>query len=97
MHDYPQRQFDRCTENRSNTAMDMIRRMYSDAGYTAPNVIFWNVRTSSGVPVKMGENGVALVSGFSPSVMKNLLSGEITPERIMLKTLLDARYERVVI
>jgi len=90
-------QFDHCTENRSNTAMDMIKDQYGKAGYDMPNIIFWNVRTSSGVPVKMGENGVALVSGFSPSVMKNLLSGEITPERIMLKTLLDARYERVVI
>jgi hypothetical protein len=90
-------QFDHCIENKSNTAMDMIRRMYSETGYTVPNVIFWNVRTSSGVPVKAGEGGVALVSGFSPSVMKNLLSGEITPEKIMLKTLLDPRYERVVI
>ena len=90
-------QFDECMERPNNTAMDMIKRMYEEHFYTVPNVVFWNVRTSSGFPVKITENGTALVSGFSPSIMKNLLTGEMRPDKVMLKTLLDPRYERVVI
>jgi hypothetical protein len=90
-------QFDQCIQNPSNTAFDMIQRMYAEAGYKIPNVVFWNLRTSSGIPVKITTQGTALVSGFSPSIMKNLLSGEMRPDRVMLKTLLDPRYERVVI
>lgn len=77
------------------TAMEMIRVMYTQAGYTMPNVIFWNLRTSSGIPAKYDESGVALVSGFSPSVMTGLLSGEINPIRVMLNILESDRYSRV--
>ena len=80
-------QFDRCVYGSSKSAMDMIRSMYSSAGYTVPNVIFWNLRTSTGVPVKSTESGVALVSGFSPSIMKTLLGGNTNPMKVMLSTL----------
>lgn len=90
-------QFDSCIYNSENSAIEMIRRQYREAGYEIPNVVFWNVSTREGVPVKVTDSGVALVSGFSPSIMKGLLSGDITPRNVMLKTLLDPRYERVVI
>lgn len=90
-------QFDQCMDKPSNTAMDMIRRMYGEHFYKIPNVVFWNLRSSSGIPVKITESGTALVSGFSPSIMKNLLTGDMRPDKIMLKTLMDPRYERVVI
>jgi hypothetical protein len=75
----------------------MIKRKYAQSGYAVPNVVFWNLRTSYGVPAKTTTQGVALVSGFSPSVMKNLLGGELRPDKVMLKTLNSERYERVVI
>lgn len=90
-------QFDESIEHPNATAMDMIRGKYSAHGYPVPNVVFWNVRYSVGVPVKTNALGVALVSGFSPSVMKNLLGGELNPIKVMLKTLNSERYERVVI
>ena len=89
-------QFDRCVYGSSKSAMDMIRNMYSSAGYTVPNVIFWNLRTSTGVPAKSTESGVALVSGFSPSIMKTLLGGNTNPMKVMLATLNSDRYNRVV-
>ncbi len=88
-------QFDACTKNNDDSVMDMIKRKYNRYGYTVPGVIFWNLRTSSGVPVKSTESGVALVSGFSPSVMTNILGGEFTPMSIMLKTLNSERYNIV--
>lgn len=88
-------QFDSCVTNYSDTAFEMISSVYSEAGYEMPRIIFWNLRTSSGVPVKFDQKGTALVSGFSPSVMMSLLSGEMNPLRIMFNTLNKERYERV--
>lgn len=90
-------QFDRCVQNPNNSAMDMIRDMYARHGYAVPNVIFWNLRTGSGVPVKFDERGVALVSGFSPSLMKSLLNGDLTPMKMMLSILESERYSKVTI
>lgn len=91
-------QFDACVSRNDDDALAMIDRMYQDAGYTRPNVIFWNVRTSSGVPVKVDQRGTALVSGFSPSIMKAVLACEdMTPKAVVLKTLNGARYEAVVL
>jgi hypothetical protein len=45
--------------------------------------------------VKFNESGTALVSGFSPAIVKPLLSGDMdsfTPEAVMLKTIMDDRY-----
>lgn len=88
-------QFDQCAQFPGATALEMIRVKYAQAGYTLPNVIFWNVRTSEGVPVKINNYGVALVSGFSPSIMTQLLGGEMSPMGIMLKTLLSDRYKDI--
>lgn len=85
-------QFDNCVRH-DDSAIEMIRRKYEDAGYTVPNVVFWNLNAHDNVPVKFNEQGTALVSGFSPSVMKGILSGaEMTPEAIMLATIDIPRY-----
>lgn len=91
-------QFDQCMHNSDDTAIRMIRRMYSEAGYEMPAIVFWNVRTSSGVPVKHNKNGVALVSGFSPSIVKSVLETspeEFSPAGIVMTTLMSPRYERI--
>jgi hypothetical protein len=90
-------QFNQCVRNHSESAMEMIRRMYEEAGYTLPNIVFWNLRTSHGVPVKISESGVALVSGFSPSIMKNVLSKDLNPLNVVYQTLDNERYSTVVI
>ena len=88
-------QFNQCVEH-DDTAMQMIRRKYAEAGYEVPNVVFWNLNASYGnAPVKFDESGAALVSGFSPAVVKPLLSGDLdgfTPETVMMKTIMDDRY-----
>jgi hypothetical protein len=93
-------QFDQCVREPSATALTMIEKMYREAGYTKPQVVFWNLRTSAGVPAKVNTPGVSLVSGFSPSIMKTLLTGvqhrEPTPLETMLDTLNQERYNQVV-
>jgi hypothetical protein len=88
-------QFDQCVEYDDN-ALQAIERNYRNAGYEMPKVVFWNLNASYGnAPVKFNETGTALVSGFSPAIVKPLLSCDMdsfTPESIMLKTIMDDRY-----
>ena len=79
----------------SVSAMDMMRSEYANAGYELPQVIFWNLNGRAGnSPVTYNEVGTALVSGFSPSIVKSVLGGEeMTPISIMLKTVMTTRYD----
>jgi hypothetical protein len=88
-------QFNSCTSY-DDSAMEMIARKYSEAGYTMPNIVFWNLNAHDNVPAKFDDNGVALVSGFSPAIVKGVLSADLdnfTPEAIMLKTIMSERYD----
>ena len=77
------------------TAIEMIKEQYQEAGYKMPEVIFWNVNGRlNNVPVTMNEQGAALVSGFSPSILKSILGGEWeNPLDLMLETIKNERYE----
>lgn len=90
-------QFDSCVKDSDDTALKMIDRMYKNAGYERPNIIFWNLRSSTGIPAKFNEQGVALVSGYSPSVMKQVFSRDMTPLSNVLETLNDPMYDSVII
>jgi hypothetical protein len=59
-----------------------------------PNIVFWNLNARSGnVPVKHDKKGVALVSGFSPSIMTSILGADdLDPTNVMLTTLNSPRY-----
>ncbi len=88
-------QFNQCARF-DDSAMEMIERKYAEAGYTVPQIVFWNLNSSGNAPVKADKSGAALVSGFSPSIMKALLSADLdqfTPEGIMLKTVMVPRYD----
>jgi hypothetical protein len=89
-------QFDQCVSH-DDSAIQMIARKYQEAGYTLPKVVFWNLNASYGnSPVKFDKTGTALVSGFSPAIVKPLLSGDLetfTPENVMLKTIMSERYK----
>jgi hypothetical protein len=79
------------------TAQEMVKKMFSDAGYEMPNIIYWNIQSrGENVPVRFDEQGTALISGFSPSIMTSLLSGaSMTPVSIMMETIGKERYSRI--
>jgi hypothetical protein len=88
-------QFDSCARY-DDSAQEMIARKYEAAGYKMPQIVYWNLNAADNVPVKMDARGVAMVSGFSPSIVKSVLSAdmdEFTPEGIMRKTIMSARYD----
>lgn len=90
-------EFDACTNRANNTvsAMEYIEEKYKTAGYKLPQVVFWNLNGRSGnSPVTYNKIGTALISGFSPTIVKSVLGGdEMTPISIMLKTVMISRYD----
>jgi hypothetical protein len=78
-------------------AQEMVKKMFTDAGYELPNIIYWNIQSrGENVPVSFDEQGTALISGFSPSIMTSLLSGaSMTPVSIMMETIGKERYSRI--
>ena len=79
------------------TAQEMIKGMYEEAGYEMPGIVYWNIQSrQDNVPTRFDEMGTALVSGFSPSIMKSILScEELTPYNMMMETIGSARYEPI--
>jgi len=68
---------------RSNTTnWKHIRNQYAKAGYQHPEIIFWNVASTSAIPVTINDEKVAIISGYSPSIIKSL-NKELTPTGIM--------------
>lgn len=92
-------QFNQATRRDSLGAQSMIEEMYKEAGYKIPDVVYWNLNSSGGnFPVEFDKNGTALVSGFSPSILKSLLGGKnMTPESIMMDTVNDKRYSVITV
>ncbi|QPX62974.1 von Willebrand factor A-like domain protein [Campylobacter phage F336] len=76
------------------TNFEYIRDSFKNSGYKMPELIFWNINGKSGnVPVKKDENGTCLISGFSPSIVKGLLTNDLNPEKIMFETINKERYD----
>lgn len=86
------------------TAIEMIRLQYEQAGYKMPVLVFWNLNAQYGnFPSTSTENGIVMISGFSPAIMKSVLAfdfdevNKITPMSVMLETLNSSRYEAVTV
>jgi hypothetical protein len=88
-------EFDGCVSGK--TAFGMIEEKYARAGYQLPKVVFWNiVSRHDNFPVQKHQNGAGLVSGFSPSILKSVLTGDVmNPVQIMLRTVNTPRYESI--
>jgi len=75
---------------------DTFARRYQSHGYRLPRLVFWNIcsRTKT-IPLRENTLGVALVSGFSPTITKMVLSNEIDPYKALLEQLMVPRYDVV--
>jgi hypothetical protein len=74
--------------------------MFAAAHYELPKIVWWNLNArpdaTGNSPVKFDQNGTAMVSGFSPSIMKSILAAQnFTPRSIMLETVASERYQAV--
>jgi hypothetical protein len=82
------------------SAQQSFERMYAEAGYVMPKVVYWNIqsRGDNNKPVHFDKNGTALVSGFSPALLTNLLAGkEMSPYSMMMSVVDSERYSVVTV
>lgn len=85
-------EFDSCGHQNN---LDLMKQMYQASGYTMPHIVFWNLTddNKNNHPAKTNEEMVSTVSGFSPSILKSVLSGKVTtPYQTMLETVMTERY-----
>lgn len=85
-----------CTSNQL-TNLEAIRMKYRKAGYPIPQLVFWNLRGDTpDFPATSDESGVALVSGYSPALMKLFMTGvSLNPYNIMREAIDDSRYDLI--
>jgi hypothetical protein len=88
------------------THVQMIREAFKRAGedmwgvpLIPPRIVIWNVAsTSTDFHAQKDEEGVVMIGGWSPTLFKNLLKGEIrsmTPMEMVRIILNDERYDLV--
>lgn len=84
-------------QKKTDTNFNEIDRKFREAGYKRPNIIFWNVHSHGAqVQVTSDKNGTAMISGFSPSIIRPVLNAEeISPRLIMEQAVMAPRYDVV--
>lgn len=89
-------QFDEAVKSRHN-AYEMIREKYRQHGYKLPKLVFWNVTGKVSHPVKHNQEGVILMSGYSPSNLPTVLKAKnVSPFETMMEVLYSKRYAPVL-
>lgn len=91
------------------TAQQLVERLYADANaklkaagtdivYIVPKTVWWKIHAKQdNNPVQFSKTNSAVVSGFSPSLLKSVQGGleEFTPYSVMMQTISNPRYDLV--
>lgn len=82
--------------NRTN--FEVIKKKFKACGFEMPTLVFWNLNGRIwNVPVTANEKWVLLVSGYSPAIMKSVLTSKVvTPYDVMKETLDLPRYKCII-
>lgn len=85
-------EFNQCTHY-GKTIYENAQKLFKQAGYQLPQVIFWNVDSKTEqYPITEKDNAL-LLSGFSPVILKFLYRGELlTPIDLVMEVVNDERY-----
>lgn len=89
-------EFDMGIVSKNGTNFESWKNLFKEKGYNLPKIVFWNVAgNTNGVPTTKFDNDVIMVSGFSTSILENILTLEnYTPVDIMLETL--EKYKNII-
>lgn len=89
-------QFDQACSRNQYTNLEVIRKRYASNGYEMPKLVFWNVRASDNVPAQFNDEGVLLLSGCNPTVLKYAISGAYNPMEMVYQITESDRYKNIV-
>jgi hypothetical protein len=84
-----------CSDDPNASSVDVGLREWEKAGYTKPRIIYWNLSGDRNAPATVESKNVALVSGFSPSLLKAILSGEDFSPRAIMERAIE-KYQIVI-
>lgn len=92
-------QFDEAVDRQEGeTEHRTIKRKFEEAGYTLPELVYWNLAARGGgtaKPARADEESVALVSGYSGALMKYFLGQKAEQEDEELAEEMQADWEKV--
>lgn len=90
-------EFNQGTRNGNLTNFEVAKNNFENAGYTLPDVVYWNVNSrSQNGEVRFNEQGVALVSGLTPNIFAQVIGAPITsPWEMMMEVLNKPEYSFV--
>ena len=80
--------------NDIDTLVETMQKKWAQHGYKLPRIIFWNLDARTQNIPSIGE-GFSYVSGFSPVMIKTILSGKDGVD-LMLEKLNSERYLQIV-
>lgn len=89
-------EFDGCIDGADMTNFEYAKKLFEENGYKLPDVVFWNVASRNRQqPVTKNEQGVALVSGYTPRLFAMVLGGVISPYEVMMDIIGSERYANI--
>ena len=86
-------EIDRGARSYDGTELDYMRDKWAAAGLPMPKLVYWNVNARNNTILDHGPN-VSFVSGFSPSIFQQVITGK-TGIELMLDIILGKRYEKI--
>lgn len=82
--------------NGGSNVFKAMSAKFKQHGYALPKLVFWNVNSRTNtIPCRFNDNGVLLISGFSPNILKMVMNGETDPYKALIKELDGSRYEKI--
>lgn len=80
-------------ENEVLTEMEKVRKIWAQAGYKLPRLVYWNVDARSNTILDKGSD-VSFISGMSPTIFESVITGKSGID-LMLDKLQSERYAAV--
>lgn len=80
-------QFDSAVGRRGEVMLQSVQRRFRECGYPdMPRIVFWNLRgddNNNGYPATANSEGVQMLSGFSPALLKAVMQGDPVEEDVV--------------
>lgn len=71
-----------------NTVIEECMKEWEDAGYDRPKIVYWNLHAYDNQPATGKHDHIAMISGFSPSILSHVLTNfQLNPIDVMLKAI----------
>jgi hypothetical protein len=89
--------FNTCVSGNNKSNFSAAEKMFEEAGYRLPHVVFWNVNSfDKQVPATKFDNNVTLISGSAQNTFRYAVEGK-SPLELMWDVLTAERYSPIAI